>query len=158
MKPKEVKPGCSNCIKKCPEKITEERRIAINNEFWKLKDKDRETFVRRHTSSAPVALKIGNQKRKPSICFYLKNNEGQLKLVCPHFFSTTLGFENSDHSLIKAALTNKSSDNPTKHVNQRKIPLKKIDGLSAKESISCVQEKNKSDKGKHQRPKHFFVT
>ncbi|KAG5885241.1 hypothetical protein JTB14_032940 [Gonioctena quinquepunctata] len=99
--------SCTNeCIRKCKDKITENRRQQINNEFWKMSWSEQRIFIvcqcqrqipKKHTESS---------SRANTYFYYLKNEEGTSAQVCKPFFLTTLGFKYNNDTVLQNALKN----------------------------------------------------
>lgn len=93
------------CIKKCYVKVSDKQRLLINEDFWKMCNKDQRQFIlnnvcrtltKRHTN-APAA-----SRRSSTMSYSFKNVEGYRTEVCKKFFLTTLGFKKTNDKLIRS--------------------------------------------------------
>lgn len=86
------------CRQKCDGKISEERRLFLNTEFWKMESaKERKSFILNHISTRTVKQRTTDSsaesyKRNKSHEYMLKDSDGTLQKVCKLFFLGTLGY------------------------------------------------------------------
>ena len=89
-------PTCS-CKNQCIEKISEERRVIIHQQFWDMSfreqgvwslDNVHQKAVQRHRSRKGT-------ERKFSYEYYLKNGKGEKLQVCQQFLLHTLGLKSN---------------------------------------------------------------
>lgn len=107
-----VKPACCHAI--CNKAISKIRRRQINSEFWRLSFSARYTFGYGTISRAECKYKKKDSKgiRDNTNTFYLKNEAGKLVEVCKKFYLSTLGYEWSNDSFIRATVGKKNYLNP----------------------------------------------
>ena len=135
-----LKTGCnSTCNKKCSEKFSDDVRKTINHQFWLLNYKERKMYVINHVEVTPVQRRRGDNpdKKNKSLSYKLKN-KGKLEAVCKKFFLTTLGFSETNDSILKC-IYKKNCDNITlENKDNRGIAKKrsKIDRLLIQKHIT----------------------
>nr|CAD7455740.1 unnamed protein product [Timema tahoe] len=98
---------CENCRKKCVTKITQERRVDINKQFWDLGWMERRVFILNNSTRAEVKRHRGTKdirKRTNSFNYYLKDQKGERHGVCKTFFLTTLGFSKHNDTVLHNVL------------------------------------------------------
>lgn len=99
-----VKPPCSH--KSCKKAISKRRRRELNKQFWGLSFSARYTFGYATISRTACKYRKKNSKeiRSNSFSYHLKNDIGKLVRVCKHFYLSTLGYEWSNDSFIRAVV------------------------------------------------------
>ncbi|KAG5861482.1 hypothetical protein JTB14_024714 [Gonioctena quinquepunctata] len=98
---------CTNkCIRKCKDKITENRRQQINDEFWKMSWSEQRIFIVGQCQRQIPKKHIENSSTANTYFYYLKNEEGTSAQVCKPFFLTTLGFKYNNDTVLQNALKN----------------------------------------------------
>ncbi|KAG5870477.1 hypothetical protein JTB14_006397 [Gonioctena quinquepunctata] len=99
--------SCTNkCIRKCKDKITENRRQQINDEFWKMSWSEQRIFIVGQCQRQIPKKHTENSSRANTYFYYLKNEEGTSAQVCKPFFLTTLGFKYNNDTVLQNALKN----------------------------------------------------
>lgn len=93
-----VKPPCKKCKKKCSEKICQNRRLEINNKYWKMGFEAQKTFISSMCQESEIKRRRSttnkeNFKKCISNSFFLKNTEGTLVQVCKVFFLELWGIK-----------------------------------------------------------------
>lgn len=98
---KAMKETC-NCSKKCGEKISQERRQAIFDEFWKLADhEDQWHYILRHVSTKDIKKMqlVRTKNRTQTIIYHFKVDDTETIDVCKKFFLNTYPQHNRKNSL-----------------------------------------------------------
>ncbi len=95
-----------NCKWKCGEKINENRRNAINEQFWSLSDENQRNFLMTSTVTCEVQRrttknKCGTPRKNSSFKYMLQNENGHDIFVCKTFLLTTLGFSPTNDRRLK---------------------------------------------------------
>ncbi|CAG9773648.1 unnamed protein product [Ceutorhynchus assimilis] len=121
--------GCvETCRKKCRQNITDDRRIDINKQFWKMNRHDQKNFVMGCIVTSGIKRKtVGEDSRRSSSNkYYLKNEEGQSICICKTFFFTTLGYKKSNDKIIESIMDkNKTIITPKRDKRRGKSPPNK---------------------------------
>lgn len=144
-----VKSGCDEkCLKKCSTNISQERRIFLNREYWKMVDeKDRRAFILHHVSRMTVKqrtvvphLVTADEtcyQRNNSFKYMLKDEKGTLVTVCQLFFLTTLGYNKNNDKVIRSSLKNaENSVVPKQDTRCTRTPYNKIDNELIRQHIN----------------------
>lgn len=106
----QLKPPCS-CKMKCFEKILEDRRVAVHEQFWSMTYNNRRSFVHSHIKVQPKSRsrpRTGEGLRNFSRYYMLPNADGNDVFVCKLFFLRTLGY--TSDKIITATLSATPSD------------------------------------------------
>ena len=150
---------CSKCAKKCQERVSEQQRKDIFDQFYCLQPYERQKdFVCRHVSETETRTYLttdgspANKKRKVSRKFFLPV-DGNYHPVCKTFFLKTLDV---GHAYIEHALKSSEHgtfcgrDNRGRHTPANKIVDERLDlirqhigSFSAVESHYCRKNTNR---------------
>ncbi|KAG5885830.1 hypothetical protein JTB14_017200 [Gonioctena quinquepunctata] len=99
--------SCTNkCIRKCKDKITENRRQQINDEFWKMSWSEQRIFIVGQCQRQIPKKHTENLSRANTYFYYSNNEEGTSAQVCKPFLLTTLGFKYNNDTVLQNALKN----------------------------------------------------
>lgn len=102
-----VLPGCGNdCNRKCSDSFTEMRRIMLNEDFNNMEETEKKSFIllsTRRTIKAKNTV-CSESRRKNSVGYFFKTDDGDNKQVCKTFYLTTLGFNKTNDRMIQNAI------------------------------------------------------
>ena len=123
-----ILPPCDkNCKRSCKERLTDEMRRNIHQNFWTQNYNDRRVWIRsKVTETAPKRerkLKKGDIERKTRI-YHFEGENGKV-IVCQRFFLSTLGFL-KDHVVKTAINSAKDVIVPAKDKRGVNTPANKI--------------------------------
>lgn len=87
-------------------KISIDRRLEINQQFWNLGFSERNSFAYNTISRNEIKQRRKGAKsvKNNSFGYHLKNDKGGIVKVCKIFYLTTLGYSKSNDSFIKCAM------------------------------------------------------
>lgn len=84
-----LRPPCNNCRRKCTSKLVADRRVALNEQFWKLDWQARRTFILTSTTRKLVkAHKSENSNRQNTFEYFFTDEQDVRHQVCKTFFLT----------------------------------------------------------------------
>lgn len=89
---KRVKPiDCTTCRRKCTLKFTEQERITINEQFWKLASTTQQRYYLSNLIKPSLTARktVSNSRRGRSFSYYLQKSETEQIMVCKNFFLKT---------------------------------------------------------------------
>ncbi|XP_033111161.1 uncharacterized protein LOC117112195 [Anneissia japonica] len=102
-KKKNVLPPCGLwCKKQCREKISNEERNTINEEYWRLTLEQQRVWLLSHVESSAPKRRDPNSinPRKHTYKYSMITEEKQTVQVCRTFFLSTLGFKHTSNCVI----------------------------------------------------------
>lgn len=141
-----VKPGCNNkCVHMCTKNISEERRMFLNSEFWKIDNQmERKSFMLHHVSTVPVKQRTVcadiEFRRSYTFQYMLKDDNGASHIVCKTFFLTTLGYDKKNDKVLRTSIRNaKNSVVPTQDHRGLKEPHNKLDEEPIRQHINSFE-------------------
>lgn len=126
---KNIRSPCK-CVKKCGEKILQERREVIFNEFWKLGDHEKQWhYITRHAKSKDIKkMTLDRKKNRTQTIKYdfkVNKNDSDSIEVCKKFFLNTLAItEKVVYTALEKVKSEDITDNRGIHNNRpRKMSL-----------------------------------
>jgi len=113
-----ILPGCEHdkCRNKCTQKITENRRIEINKQYWEMNWSERKSYILNTCERFDVKSHKNNEncKRLNSLKLFLSDEFDVRMQVCKPFFLTTLGFKKTNDRVLNVLVsTPKGQITPT---------------------------------------------
>ncbi|KAF0690079.1 Uncharacterized protein FWK35_00037667, partial [Aphis craccivora] len=113
-----ILPGCEHdkCRNKCTQKITENRRIEINKQYWEMNWSERKSYILNTCERFDVKSHKNNEncKRLNSLKLFLYDEFDVRMQVCKPFFLTTLGFKKTNDRVLNVLVsTPKGQITPT---------------------------------------------
>lgn len=106
--------SAEKCKKKCTNKVSEDRRISINEQFWKLQWLERRSFILNNCERLEVKRRTTqkeNSMRNHSFKYFFKGGDGTKVAVCKIFFLTTLGYKRSNDRVLHDVLSKTPAGN-----------------------------------------------
>lgn len=137
-----VKESCSeNCIYKCSSKISNNRQMEINKQFWNLTTIERKTFVMNSVSKKPVERRTCGPDSRRSFTneYNLKTTDGTTERVCKTFFLATLGYTKNNDKIIQNLSKQISNISPSPDGRKNRTPHNKVDHEIIKKHIECYE-------------------
>lgn len=103
----DVKPPCSEkCIKQCKNIISEQRRHAINAQYWNMTWLEQRQYIINNTQRKDPKKQKINTSRTNTYLYFMKNEVGTSYQICKPFFLTTLGFLPNNDKVVQNVLKN----------------------------------------------------
>lgn len=139
-----VKLPCKEtCKRKCILKIPAERRLKINEEFWKMNSKEQKTYMFNKMKKNPVKRRTKqglDMRRNFTINYFCPNDDGEDQAVCKTFFLATLGYKPKGDKRFRNILEHTSRDSLQAERDRRgQAPTNKIDTSLIKEHINSFE-------------------
>ncbi|XP_050298044.1 uncharacterized protein LOC126737267 isoform X2 [Anthonomus grandis grandis] len=139
-----VKQPCSAvCKKKCISKISDERRVQINQEFWAMTPQERKNYMYSKTKKVPVKRRTAglNSRRNFTVTYVYPDDGGIDQEVCKTFFLATMGFNNKVDKCLRTVLKNTPNGSLQATSDRRgsHSPTNKIDRTSIINHINSFE-------------------
>ncbi|XP_074035367.1 uncharacterized protein [Leptinotarsa decemlineata] len=116
------------CKKRCVEKINEQRRVAIWNEFYKMDYNTRRSWVHgriEQKGKARSTTKVEVRKRSRSLMYTLPDENAHSQTICKKFFLRTLGYDEKNDKFITTVFKNLAPDSITPNRDRRGLAAPK---------------------------------
>lgn len=141
----QVRESCSDICKfKCKNYISHERRVEINQQFWKLPPKDQKWFIFKNTSKVSKKRSTVYEsvsRRAFTFKYFLPKELGAEEAstnVCKTFFLTTLGYNKNNDRVVRNIIT-KSDLAPPEDKRGKHEPSNKINREVVKQHVESFR-------------------